>query len=299
MANAIATKNFTLIPPSPDRTVEPFNLETPQSDTVILTVYCNLKKDPQRQTHVDGNSYEYISPWYRTMKEKDLHGIIFCDNVSDDFITKYQTPKIRFLKIKMGRYSINDERYFIYYNFLTQSQPKLKYKYVLMTDVSDVEINRNPFELIQSDPDKIYVGMNFHGDKGIDASTRSPAWYDRRKWKIDPFNKKLQEAKYDKQHPEGGFKRDEHYQIWSAGLLGGDIQTMMHLLSEMCKLFDITDSHKNYNMLILNYILRRYFASNYNPTTACTDHIVSGRPFNSRFKRFEKYGVSDAFLIHK
>lgn len=297
MAKHIATTTFKLQALYEDRTIDPLNLDPPPQDTVVLTVYCNLKKDPQRHTHIDGNSYEYISPWYRTMVEKDLHGIIFCDNVSDAFITKYQTPKIRFLKIKLGKYSINDERYFIYYNFLTKNQQKLKYKYVLMTDVSDVEINKNPFDLMATDPDKIYVGTNFHSDKGIDAETRSPAWYDRREWKITPFNAALAKHGYDTL--DGGYKRDDHYQIWSAGLLGGETTTIMHLLSEMCLLFTIMDSHKNFNMLILNYVLRRYFSKGYNPTTACTDTVITGRPFNSRFKRFEKYGVSDAYLIHK
>lgn len=297
MAKDIATTKFTLLPPFKDRTIEPINFQTPPQDTIILTVYCNMKKDPQRQTYVDDNSYEYISPWYRTMVDKNLHGIIFCDNVSDEFIKKYQTPNIKFLKIKMGKYSINDERYFIYYNFLIENQHQLKYKYVLMTDVSDVEINKNPFELFTSNPDKIYVGMNFHGDKGIDATTRSPAWFDRRQWKIDPFNKTLITNEYDTK--TGGFRREDHFQIWSAGLLGGETVTMMHLLSEMCKLFTMINSTKNINMLLLNYLLRRYFSKNYEPTTGCSEYIVSGKPFNSRFKRFEKYGESDAYLIHK
>lgn len=296
MAKQIAQK-FKLQPCYNDRKVQPFNLQTPPSDTVIFTVYCNLKKDPQRNSFVDQNSYNYISPWYRTMKEKDLHGIIFCDNVSDAFIQKYQTPKIRFLKIKLGKYSINDERFFIYYNFLITNPTIIEqYKYVLMTDVSDVEININPFPLFETDPDKIYVGMNFHADKGIDADRRSPAWYDRRLWKIAPFNEILCKSKYD---TVGGYKRDDHYQIWSAGILGGETKTMMHFLSEMCYLFTLINSTKNINMLLLNYMLRRYFSKGYITDTACTDTIVSGKPFNSRYKRFEKYGESKSYIIHK
>lgn len=294
MAKQIA-KQFKLQPLYDTRQITPFNLKTPPSDTVIFTVYCNLKKDPQRNQFVEQNNYNYISPWYRTMKEKDLHGIIFCDNVSDDFIKKHQTPKIRFLKIKLGKYSINDERFFIYYNFLI-SNPQLNYKYILMTDVSDVEININPFTLMQSNPDNIYVGMNFHADKGVDANTRSPAWYDRREWKIKPFNDILQKSNYDS---SGGFKRDDHYQIWSAGILGGEKETMLHLLSELCYLFTLINSKKNINMLLLNYMLRRYFADEYNKETACTKYIISGKPFNSRYKRFEKYGETDSYIIHK
>lgn len=300
MAKAIANK-FQLKPAftqNGTRQVAEFNLETAPQDTVVLTVYCNLKKDPQRQTRVDENSYEYISPWYRTMVEKDLHGIIFCDNVSQAFITKYQTPKIRFINIKLGKYSINDERYFIYYNFLLTNQHKLKYRYVLMTDVSDVEINKNPFPYMAENPDKIYVGMNFHGDRGIDAESRSPKWFDRREWKIKPFNDKLKASGYDT-HPDGAFRRSDLMQIWSAGILGGETTTIIHFLSEMCHLFTIVDSKKNVNMLLLNYILRRYFSAGYDSTTACTTTLFSGKPFNSRFQRFEKYGESDAYLIHK
>lgn len=293
MANEIL-KSFKLQPPFKDRTVEQFNLEKAPSDEVFLTVYCNLKKDPQRNQYVDGNSYEYISPWYDSMKEKDLHGIIFYDNLTPAFIAKYQTDKIRFLKIRLGEYSINDERFFIYYNFLSNNL-HLKYKTVLMTDVSDVQFNKDPMPFMNQDPSKIYVGMNFHADKGVDAASRSPKWFDRREWKIKPFNQALTDKGYDQE----GFKREDLYQIWSAGILGGNISVMLPFLSELCYLFKLVNSKKNINMLLLNYILRKYFTTDYNTETACTKYIFSGKPFNSRYQRFEKYGESECYIIHK
>ena len=136
--------------------------------------------------------------------------------------------------------------------------------------------------------------MNFHGDKGIDADSRSLKWYDRRKWKIDRFNKALGDKGYDMD----GFKRDP-IQIWSAGILGGHIDIIQPFLSEMCKVFTLVNLNKNTNMLVLNYLLRRYFADEYNEKTACSKYIFSGKPFNSRFQRFEKYGESECYLIHK
>ena len=259
---------------------------------VVLTVYCNTKTDPQRGKFVDGNSYDYISPWYRTMKDKDLHGVIFYDNLSEEFIEKYQTDKIRFLKCTIGKLSINDERYFIYYNFLLKN----KYEYVLLSDVSDVEINKNPFDFMKLGvhSNRLFIGMNFHGDRGLDADSRSPKWYARREWKIVKFNSALKREGYD----EEGFK-DEKYQIYNAGLMGGRYDMLLRLLSEFCHLFDIINLNKNTNMLLLNYIIRKYLIRGYDKETGVTDYIFSGKPFNSRYQRFEKYDESDCYLIHK
>lgn len=257
-------------------------------DKVVLTVYMTSKKDPQRQVFQEKNSYNYIKPWYETMKTKDLHGIIFYDNLTDEFINKYQTEKIIFYKAKLGKYSINDERYMIYKMFLELFP---HYKYVLTTDVSDVEINKDPFELMESDPDKLYIGTNVVLDGPIE---RTPKWYDRREWKIVRFNKALKDKGYD----SIGYTKNE-YQIYNVGLLGGKYSIAKSFIDDMCELILVADNNKNNNMLIANYIVIRKYMEGYNPETFCTDTLVTGYPFNSIYKKYEKLGESPAALIHK
>lgn len=254
-------------------------------DCVVLTCYMTSKQDPQRHIIHESNNYEYMKPWYETMCKLGLHGIIFHDNLNDEFINKYQTDKIFFKKAVMGKYSINDERYMLYYKFLLENS----YKYILMTDISDVHINKNPFDVITDD--KIFVGTNVVG-KGPETNT--PRWEERRKWKLDPFNKKIVDAGFDASGFHPGTK-----QIYSAGLLGGNYQKIMWFLIEMLNVMFLIDSVKNYNMIIFNYVIYKYLLEDYDKKTFCTKYVHTGHPFNSLFGRNEKIDESECCLIHK
>lgn len=260
-------------------------------DSVILTCYMTSKPDPQRNIFQENNSYEYIKPWYESMKMANIHGIIFYDKLSKEFIDKYQTDKIIFKKCKLGLYSINDERFIIYYQYLLKNP----YKYVSMTDVSDVTVNNDPANLMR-DPayeNKLFVGTNVIG---MGALKRTPMWFDRRAWKIDPINLKLKESGYD----TVGYQKNT-IQIYSAGLIGGSYNNSMWLLSKMIEIMLIIDSVKNNNMIILNYIINRYLLEDYDTKTFCTKYIHTGQPFNNRFadKKETKAQKLNCCLVHK
>lgn len=274
-----------------NRTIENINDEYWKTyENVVLTCYMTSKKDPQRNIYQNNNNYEYIKPWYESMKERKLHGIIFYDLLSDEFVNTYQTDKIIFKKCKIGQYSINDERFIIYYKYLLKN----KYKYVLMTDISDVIINRDPFVLMKDDKynndnNRIFVGTN---TVGMGAIKRTPMWFERRKWKIDPFNEKLKKNKYD----DIGYLSNT-IQIYSAGLLGGDYGKIMWFLSKTIEIMLILHSEKNYNMIIFNYIINRYLLEGYDDKTFLTKYIYTGGQFNSLFAKNEiNY---EGCLIHK
>ncbi len=254
-------------------------------DTVILSCYMTSKKDPQRDLFQDNNNYEYIKPWYESVKKHDLHGIIFYDQLSDEFVEQYKTEKIIFIKTKIGKFSINDERFILYYKYLLLN----KYKYVLMTDVSDVCVNKNPFDVINDD--KIFVGTNVVGKGPL---LKTSEWITRRKWKLDPFNELLNSSGYD----PIGFHPDEK-QIYSAGLLGGSYQKIIWFLEQMINVMLLIDSKKNYNMIVFNYVIFRYLLDEYNSETYCTKYIHTGSPFNSMFGRHEIEGQSENCLLHK
>lgn len=255
-------------------------------DSVIMSCYMTSKPDPQRQVYQQNDSYEYIKPFYETVLKCGLHAIIFTDNLSDEFIEKYQTDRIIFKKCKIGGYSINDERFILYYQYLL-SNP---YKYVLMTDVSDVFVNLNPFDLLKNDG-RIFVGTNV---VGMGCEKRTPMWFERRSWKIDPFNEKLKKARYD----EIGYQPNQ-IQIYSAGLLGSSYQQIMWFLVQMINIMLIIKSHKNYNMIIFNYIINRHLLKGYDAKSFCTDYIFTGAPFNSLFGKFEKMEDSSCCFFHK
>ncbi len=124
-------------------------------DNVILSCYFCGKRDPIHHQELknekqESDNFNYIKPLYQSCKDKGQHLIIFYDTLSDKFVKKYSTDKIIFRKTKLvSNLSINDERFIIYYEYLLHNP----YKHVLSSDVSDVYINKNPFELI----DKFYI----------------------------------------------------------------------------------------------------------------------------------------------
>lgn len=255
-------------------------------DHVIMSCYMTSKMDPQRQFFQQNDSYEYMKPFYETVLEQGLHAVIFTDKLSDDFISKYQTDKIIFKKCKMGNYSINDERFIIYYQYLLKN----KYKYALMTDISDVFVIKNPFDLMTK-IDKIFVGTNV---VGFGADKRTPMWFERRNWKIEPFNEKLKNANYD----DVGYKSNK-IQIYSAGLLGGSYDKIMWFLIQTTNIMLIINSQKNYNMVVFNYIINKHLLEEYNSTTFCTKYVYTGTPFNSLFGKYEKMENTECCLFHK
>lgn len=121
-------------------------------DDVVLSCYFCGKKDPIHHHELknekqEKDNFKYIKPLYETCKNKKLHLIIFHDGLSDNFLKKYTTDRIIFRKTQLvSNLSINDERFIIYYEYLLHNP----YKNVLSSDVSDVYINKNPFELIDN-----------------------------------------------------------------------------------------------------------------------------------------------------
>tara|TARA_B100000674_G_scaffold454015_1_gene426659 strand:- start:417 stop:1313 length:897 start_codon:yes stop_codon:yes gene_type:complete len=266
---------------------------------VVLTCYFNSKKDPQRNIKIDNDSYEYIKPWYETMKKQNLHGIIFYDNLSSNFISKYQTEKIIFIKSNIGKYSINDERYILWYKFILYNP----YNYILMTDVSDVFINRDPFIFMKEvvNNNKLCIGTNVVG-KG--ALKRTPEWFDRRKWKIDKFNEVLNNAGLD----VNGFLKN-NFQIYNPGLLGGNRNICLNFLHKLNFIHLQCPEKYNFNMVTVNYLIHTFLMKGYKSGGLAynksekenynTDYIVSGYPFNSLFTKNEILGESECYLIHK
>jgi hypothetical protein len=283
---------------------------------VICTTYFSTKLDPQRKNKIQTNSIEYIAPWYNSMIALKLCGIVFYDDLSEEFIKEYQTDNIKFLKCTLGSYSLNDERFILYYMFFL----KHKVKNILLTDGNDVIITKAPFEFFESKKETtIFVGRGrnnklFHS-----------------KWNLRSIHELSQGL--DVNLPNNFYEMA----IYNAGIIGGNYYAIMYFLRQMCFVFLKIDNDKNNNMAAMHYVLYYYFFPNcrkwiyrwfYNLTdkdlkvrilnkikdlkldkivndninykqdrTAVSHHIFSGFPLNSKFKFFET--DSETFLIHK
>ena len=254
---------------------------------MVLTTYFSSKQDPQRHHSVSQDSLDYIAPLYHSLVQLGLAGRIFCDHLSDVFIAAHETDRIRFVRCRLGEHSLNDERFFVYREYLA-ANPGVSS--VFMVDANDVVITRNPFESLRENT--LYVGRDKCVVVGQSAYMRA---------KLHTL-----EVLSGLTIPAPMYSMP-HY---NAGIIGGRRQVMIDLLDRMIDLFNRCEGEGNVNMAALNYLLyqeydARVLTSRYLPEAvdpsqdgfSRTRWIVSGYPLNSAYKRYET--DSDAIFIHK
>lgn len=230
---------------------------------ILFTSYFCTRNDPQRNKQVNENDFNYIKKYYNSVKKLNLNCLIFHDNLSDDFIKKYSTDKINFHIIKLDNYrnkSLNDIRFLAYYDYLLK-HPEINK--VFMTDVNDVVINMNPFNIINDD--SIYIGLD---------RDRKISHYFFKQIIMKSY------GSYDK------FKKIFEKKILNAGILGGKYNIVIKFLKLMKNEFDMTIKENNANMAVLNYVALTYF-----------DKIITGYPLCSKFYEYEKR--KDVYFTHK
>ena len=248
-----------------------FDTEKNLSQHLIFTTYFTTKKDPQRAQRAPKNDIKFIAPWYESINAIRVPGIVFHDGLSADFIEEYSTQYVKFLRCHLGAYSLNDERFFIYYQYILEHCPKLEY--VLFTDGSDVLIKRNPFDLFkQYSPNTIFVGRD---DGNLIRQCK--------------FKKNLIRVfQQDRKHRvEANFF---NLPMYSAGILGGSLIAVVYFLRQFLQLLEECNSDRNHNMAAFNYTLFKYWYPK----------IMRGiQPYLGKFWNFSVYLLIHKILIHK
>lgn len=293
---------------------------------LVFTTYFTSKPNPQNLAEkAPDNDLKYILPWYNSINKLKIQGIIFHDNLSDEFVTKYTTEYVQFVKCKLGGYSLNDERFIIYYMFILENIHEISS--VFMTDASDVIIQSSPFSFSKNYHENVlFVGRN-------NGNLRRQRAYNINKTRIleKEMGEKIEQNFYN-------------MPIYNAGLLGGKTPVIIYFLRQLVNLILKCNSDKNLNMPAFNYIiylywypkvnkpLRRLAGSffnidlyerlkdyittrgvlnklfffiyrqkkehdNKNDNFANTKFIVTSYPFCSAFKKYEQN--SDAVFVHK
>ncbi|WP_200977019.1 hypothetical protein [Echinicola sp. 20G] len=288
------------------------------NNLIILSTYFVSKKDPVRGIHQSGDDFTYIENWYESVRELEINAIVFYDDLSEPFISRYQTEKIKFIKCHLGPYSLNDERFFIFYEFV-QRLPENSF--VVTTDINDVIINKHPITVLKDNSNKVFIG------RGNRRCWKSATWTIKSLYK---FYKQCSEKL-----PVSFF----FYPVYNPGTIGGSKKNIEKLFHLMVLEFEKLHDNGNYNMQIFNYVLKK----TYHKTSGTWDEIlpfgvaywyyyliyrlmrklegtykkekydlmkveeaqfdngiiVTGSPFVSMFKWYEKKEDSDCYLIHK
>jgi hypothetical protein len=242
---------------------------------VVLTSYFRSRPDPQRkkpngdELFVDSDSFDYIYPWYVSMSHAGLHGIIFHDGLSEEFVSRYTTDKIRFLRVTLGGFSTNDERFLIYLYYLEKAQGHEK---ILMTDVSDVFIKRDPFFMMDGDEDGLWVGQDRAATPTVSSSP----------WAVNKANAMFQQAR-------GALPAGPDFgamPLMNAGVVGGTRGAVLKLLRGFSLVFNQIGNANNHNMMALHYVVYRQKMK-----------VRMGYPLTSGFKQYEFN--TGACIVHK
>lgn len=268
-----------------------------ESPNIILSTYFTSKLDPQRDCFQDLNNFEYIKNFYNSIVANKLNAIIFYDNLSQFFVDKYNNENIKFIKVKLGNYSLNDERFFIYAEYIQKYKPEK----IIMCDVNDVVVQKHTvFDFIKSN--KLYVGRD---ENNFIANSN---WI-LNKIAILPTNLKKQISLKFQLMP-----------FINAGVIGGDYNTIISFLNKLNSLLNYIDNDLNNNMVCVNltffdiywreiinplgfrirYLLNRknlFFQYENEQISRTKFHI--GAPFTSSFKKYESPSSTDYYIYHK
>ena len=179
----------------------------------LITCYFTNLKDPIKGFVRKNPDINYIAPWYNSVRSLGLNGIIVHDGLTEEFISKYETEKILFIKYKPGRYSIFEERWMAYFLILKNST----IRNVFITDANDITVNSNPFERHRN-KDLLYVGRDQANRVGDSQ------------WILDEMNNFIEESNY-KVNPIV-----LNQILFNAGILGGEVKTVLPIIQRIIRI---------------------------------------------------------------
>lgn len=260
---------------------------------LILTTYFTSKADPQKKIFMPNDDFSYIGKFYSSVLEHDLHAVIFYDNLSEAFVEKHTCDNIKFVKCRIIMYSLNDERFFIYREFLNS----ISAEKIILADVNDVTFGKNPFEFMQQD--KLYIGRDHH------VLIKGSEWI-QNKLNILPQLIK-----------EGIPVLIGNMPLVNAGVIGGDARTIRNFVQKVAALLAYADNNNNNNMACVNIAFFDAYWLPYHKNPAVrlkyfrnadvkklkvqlqikSAKFLMGKPFTSHFWKFEKDNGS--YIYHK
>jgi hypothetical protein len=245
----------------------------------LLTSYLSKKPHPnspqdsfvvgrRQDGFVENNSIDYISPWYNSVTSLGLSGFVFYDNLSDDFVSRFSSELITFIKCESSEYSNNDWRFFCFLNFV---ESLTGFDYVFCSDASDVIVKHDPSGIVRDFPEfDLFIGKD---------------------------SIKLSEFPYLELHDKLGwadsvyFHSSQNYlDLINVGVMGGKIKEVVNYLKEFVKVRkEMGFPEFNADMWVGQYVCRHVLQHK---------NVLIGSPLTSDFKSYEK-DRDDVYFIHK
>ena len=253
-----------------DHSVNHNNPDT--GNRVIFTSYFTSSIDPQRARKRKANQFQYMKRWYASVNSLGLRAIVFHDDLESRFVEKVSNQNIEFHRVLLSERSTNDARFYVWYRYLID-HPTISH--VLLSDISDVEYQKDPFHLMDLLGNWLYIGQ----DIDLFPNMESMPWLMRR----------LRQCFGDESVNSGEVSKVKKLQfVYNAGVIGGPRGIVLTFLHHVINTLDLTPSHLNCNMAVVNYIAHKYF----------DDHIFTGFPLTSRFMA-QQSNPKAVYVIHK
>lgn len=246
---------------------------------VILTSYFSKKKHPNspNDSHVVGrtangtvasNEISYIRPWYDSVKNLGLRGVVFHDALTDDFVDRHSTDLISFEKVGDFDYSNNDFRFFCFDDYLHSNK---SFDFVFHTDASDVTIVKDPSKLFTDYPNVDYFAC-------------------KDSIKLNQFNYMWAHEKYNFEDKVKFLLNYNNWDLINMGVIGGRYTDMRKFYKRFRETrIKMGEPHFNSDMWLCQYLLRSQFQNK---------KFTMGEPVCSEFKKFQN-DRKDVYFIHK
>jgi len=242
---------------------------------VIFTSYFSTEVDPQRKRHKHPNRFSYIKSWFLSLQKHHLKAVIFHDGLDQGFMDRltHVYNNVTFHKVStLHNRSTNDARFYVYSDYL-KHHPDIRR--VLLTDISDVVFQRNPFDFMDIVGDYLYVGT----DIDIFPDMKAMPWLSSRLANCFGNHSVL--------HGEI-FEMLRLAIVYNAGVIGGSRHIMRASLTRITWALDYTPPQLNCNMPAVNYVIHKYF----------NNITYTGFPFTSRFLRRQS-SPKAVYIVHK
>lgn len=224
---------------------------------ISLTCYLTSKFDYHKNTQLEKDNYNYFKKYYNSIEKQNLKACIIYDELSYNFIEKYETKDIKFIydfsiKSIEKKIHIHDLRFILFKNYISFN-PNLSY---LLSDISDVEILNNPKILNDK---KIYVCKE-------NENILDNIW----------FNQYIRDINFIKKYCPDFKDIFKNKILLNCGCIYANynlITKFLFLFTELLnKIYKNEEVKRPLDMFITNYIIYKYF-----------ENDLSSKNFNTKF----------------
>lgn len=218
---------------------------------IILTSYFTGVIDPQRGQKWEANIYD-VKALSASCKENNCKITVINDCLDTNNL---QYQGIRSYKRDMVKDNPYFERWFAYRDYL-KSNPEDN---VWLTDCNDVEVLKNPFQIIQ--PGKIYCG-----------------------WEKDVIGCQWMQNHHKSNFSQNFIKSNIKTPLLNAGVIGGRYDIVMEFLDRLCDMYQILPEKEadKTDMTLFNWVLYSHFLG----------RVETGLKITTEFKSFKANNIS-------